>query len=134
MELKKIVLRFLDGRVTPGYAPLYEDGLDEIFATDTSGLPLVVPMRELKAVFFVRTFSGNPDYDSRRSLEELREFASSDLVRLRFHDGETLVGEVRRGASMASGFFLTVLDPDDNNLLIYVNPGGLLQPPEPLRI
>ena len=130
MELKKVVLRFLDGQVQPGYSPLCEDGLDTVFATDMSGMPSSIPLQDLKAVFFVRTFSGNPDYDAKRSPEELAEFAGSNLVLLTFQDGERLVGEVRSGADLAKGFFLTVLDPNDNNILVYVNPYGLSRPPE----
>lgn len=132
MELKKVVLRFLDGRVLPGFAPIYEDGLSEIAATDMSGMPLCIPLDELKAVFFVRTFSGNPDYDSKQDPAELGEFAGSSLLRVSFRDGEKLVGEARPGVDVSKGFFLTVLDPDDNNVLIYVNPGGLSSPPEPV--
>lgn len=133
MELKKVVLRFLDGRVLPGYAPLYEDGLDTVFAADMSGIPSCVPLADLKAVFFVRTYSGNPDYDAKRTPEELAQFAGSNLFTLSFQDGERLAGEVRSGADLGRGFFLTVLDPDDNNILVYVNPAGLSLPPEPLQ-
>jgi hypothetical protein len=131
VELKKVVLRFLDGHVLPGFAPMYEDGLETIFSADMSGIPFTVPLDELKAVFFVRTFSGNPDYDPKRTPEDLSELGGSNLVRVSFQDGEVLTGEVRPGADLAKGFFLTVIDPDDNNILIYVNPSGLKAPPEP---
>jgi hypothetical protein len=132
MELKKVVLRYLDGRVVPAYAPLFEEGADPIPSTDLGGAPLLVPLAELKAVFFVRTFSGNPSYDPPQFSGALGSDGGRPLV-LTFQDGERILGEIRDVAHTDRGFFLTVLDPEDNNLLVYVNPAALSVPPEEIR-
>lgn len=129
VELRKIILRYLDGSVVRAYAPLFEEGSDPVPAADISGSPLFVPLTRLKAVFFVRTFTGNPDYDGPATLQGAPSAESGHLVLLRFQDGETVMGEIRADTDAAKGFYLTVLDPEDNNLLIYVNPASLAESP-----
>ena len=130
MELRKVILRYLTGSTVPAYAPIFDEGADPVPAVDLEGKPFWVPLRELKAVFFVRTFSGNPDYDPPKSAGELPKLPSGRLVQLDFLDGERIFGDVADKATDASrGFFVTVLDPEDNNVLLYVNPAGLAGPP-----
>jgi hypothetical protein len=129
VELRKVILRYLDGRVVPAYAPLFEEGTDPVPSTDLGGAPLLVPLAELKAVFFVRTFSGNPAYDPPKNTSAFKPVSGRPIV-LSFQDGERVLGEARDLARTDRGFYLTVLDPEDNNLLIYVNPGALSTPPE----
>jgi hypothetical protein len=129
VDLRKVILRHLDGRVTRAYAPLFEEGSDPIPAADMAGMPLFVPLRDLKAVFFVRTFTGNPEYDSPKTPEELPARGTGRLVWLRFSDGEKMLGEVYPTTDLTRGFYLTVLDPEDNNLLVYANPSSLAEPP-----
>ena len=128
MELRKVVLRFLDGTVRPGYAPLFEEGIETIYASDLSGFPIAVPTCELKAVFFVRTFSGNPAYDQKDSPGS-PVLLSENIVKLHFTDGERMRGDVGPDTDLTKAFYITVLDPDDNNVMIYVNPGALSIPP-----
>lgn len=129
VELRKIILRYQDGRVLRAFSPLFEDGSDPVPAVDASGMPFFVSLVDLKAAFFVRTFTGNPDYDPPKSPAELKERGTGVLVSLEFSDGETILGEIQRNTDTSKGFFLTVLDPADNNLLIYVNPASLAKPP-----
>jgi hypothetical protein len=129
VDLRKVILRYLDGRVTRAYAPLFEEGAEPIPAADMEGMPLFVPLRDLKAVFFVRTFTGNPEYDSPKTPGELPSRGTGRLVWLRFADGEKMLGEVPPKTDLGRGFYLTVLDPEDNNLLVYVNPSSLAEPP-----
>jgi hypothetical protein len=133
VELRKVVLRYLDGQVVRAYAPLFEEGSDPVPAADISGAPLFVPLSQLKAVFFVRTFTGNPDYDPPRTSESAPARGSGRTVLLQFGDGERVAGEVHEKSDLAKGFYLTVLDPEDNNLLAYVNPASLAEAPRPPR-
>ena len=71
MELRKVILRYTDGRTLPAYAPIFEEGQDPLPIVDLEGQPLQAPLEGLKALFFVRTFSGNPDYDGPGALEAL---------------------------------------------------------------
>jgi len=130
LELRKVILRYVTGSTVPAYAPIFEEGADPIPAADLEGKPFWVPLGELKAVFFVRTFSGNPDYDPPKSAGDLPRLPSGHLVQLDFRDGERIFGDVaERTTDPARGFFVTVLDPEDNNILLYVNPASLAVPP-----
>ena len=130
MELRKVILRYTDGRTLPAYAPIFEEGQDPVPIVDLEGLPLWVPLADLKALFFVRTFSGNADYDAPKALAALPCPRGVQVVRLEFLDGEHIFGDLAQAAADSThGFFVTVLDPDDNNLLIYVNPAALALPP-----
>jgi hypothetical protein len=140
LELRKVILRYLNGGTSPAFAPIFEHGTDPIPGVDPEGRPRWVSLSELKAVFFVRTFSGNPDYDPPRDVTEIPRPPSGRLMQLDFLDGEHIFVDLPEGgADFSHGFFATVLDPEDNNLLLYVNPGALaappsfpaLQPPEP---
>lgn len=129
MELRKVVLRYGDGRVAPAFSPLFEEGSDSLPTVGLEGAPVFVSLSELKALFFVRTFSGNPSYDAPREAGEAHA-GGARLVLLRFRDGERMLGEVGALADLSRGFYFTILDPEDNNLLVYVNPQSLAEPPE----
>ncbi len=130
MEKKKLVLHYLEGTVGAALSDLFPDGTESLNVETLEGRELRIELRELKAAFFVRTFTGNPDYE--RSVEAARRVPSgkSRFVRVTFSDGEVLVGEVNRDSDLKKGFYLEVLDPNDNNILVYVNPRALRRPPE----
>lgn len=130
MEYRKLILRYLDGKVVPALVGFFENGTDPITAIKRDGTPLCVNVSELKAAFFVRDYLGNPSYQSLLDEEELRKRTSGTFVRLYFKDGETMMGQVAKDTDFTKGFFVKVLDPDDNNILVYVNPGSLSKPPE----
>ena len=133
MELRKVILRYTDGRTLPAYAPIFEEGQDPVPIVDLEGQPLRVPLEDLKALFFVRTFSGNLDYDAPDALTALPYPDGGRIVRLDFLDGEHIFCDLAQAhADGTGGFFVTVLDPKDNNLLIYVNPAALASPPSPV--
>ncbi len=130
MELRKLVLHYLDGTMGAAMVGPFPDGTATLQAETLEGRKLQVPVSELKAAFFVKTFTGNPDYERDADGEALRQQTRGRFVRVSFKDGEILVGEVSRSADLSKGFFLKVLDPNDNNVMVYVNPGALHRPPE----
>lgn len=130
MEYRKLILRYLNGEVVPALVGFFENGTDPIPALKTDGTPLCVNVSELKAAFFVRDYLGNPSYQSLLDEEELRKRTSGIFVRLEFTDGEVMMGQVSKDTDFSKGFFVKVLDPDDNNILVYVNPLSLAKPPE----
>ena len=115
-----MVVRYADGRLLKGYAdfdpeqpclrlaPLREPDAD----------PLEVPVKELKAVFFVRTFEGNPGYDESKDLYQPRP-TGTRKVSVRFRDGEELVGYTRQLDRYRGGLFFTPLDSRTNNLRVF---------------
>lgn len=130
MEYRKLILRYLDGNVVPALVGFFENGTDPISAIKTDGSPLCVAVSELKAAFFVKDYLGNPSYQALLDEENLRKKTDGRFVRLHFSDGEVLAGQVAEDTNFSKGFFLKVLDPDDNNILVYVNPRSLRKTPD----
>lgn len=130
MELRKLVLHYTDGTVGAALSPAFPDGTDVLQVETLEGRRLEVALSDLKAAFFVKTFTGDSNYDRDAAQADLRARTRGRFVRVSFRDGEVLVGEVNAGADLARGFFLQVLDPNDNNVMVYVNPGFLRKPPE----
>jgi hypothetical protein len=123
MEVNKIVARYRDGRIRKGYTenffpnkpkfhlrPLVTGGPDE---TEE------VMLNELKAVFFVRDFSGNRVYTERKTLLE-GEKPQGRIIEVTFFDGELLVGTTMGYDPRRAGYFIFPIDPKTNNLKIFV--------------
>jgi hypothetical protein len=119
---RKVVARYVDGRLVKGYT--FDFGPSQprfhVFEQPTaSGPSTQVLVRELKAVFFVRDLVGNP---ARR---DGQKFPSGDAavgphVEIRFRDGEVIVGTADSPTTDPLGFFLIPADPESNNLRVYV--------------
>jgi small nuclear ribonucleoprotein (snRNP)-like protein len=117
----KIVARYTDGRILKGttsnFDPTRSTFLLRQIETDPLSEPIPVRLRDLKAVFFVKDFSGNSEY------VEAKSFAAPVAGRrmaVRFLDGETLVGVSLTYDESRDGFFVFPADRDSNNLRVYV--------------
>ncbi len=130
MEYRKLILRYLDGRVIQARVGFFENGTDPIIAMKTDGSTICVPLSDLKAAFFVKDYEGNPSYQSLLDEENLRKMTKGAFVTLHFEDGEVLMGEVAENTDFSKGFYVQLLDPNDNNILVYVNPKSLKKPPQ----
>jgi hypothetical protein len=123
MEPAKIVARFLNGQIKKGYSqdffpnkPVFHLSGD---TKATPGEPEQVHLNELKAVFFVKNFSGNPDYEEQKRFAE-GDKASGRKVEITFVDGEVLQGSVLGYNPQKAGFFLFLADPKGNNARVFV--------------
>jgi hypothetical protein len=123
MEPIRIVIRLADGRVIKGFTNDFSPDKDSFHVrpvTDDETNPSVkVFINDLKAVFFVRNFSGSPDY------QEAKEFPAvgkplGRKVSVTFLDGEVLVGTTMTIDSSRPGFFIHPVDPKSNNLRVFV--------------
>jgi hypothetical protein len=124
MEQHKIVLRYVDGRVVKGYSQDFNPTRPFFHfhkqSSNASGnQPLMIEMKDLKAVFFVKTFEGNKDNKKRK------EFIPSDRpqgrkVEVTFIDNEVIQGSTVGYDPQRLGFFLFPADSNSNNIRIYV--------------
>jgi hypothetical protein len=116
-----VVARYADGRVLKGYADFDpaqpEFRLVPIESPD--GEEVEVRVTDLKALFFVRSFAGDPLYGESKELYQERP-PGTRKVRVEFADGEELVGYTKEDPFRAPGFFCTPLDPRANNLKVFV--------------
>src|SRR5262245_2841116 len=59
---QKVIARFIDGRIVAGYTNNFHPSKDQLhlFANPRQGESTFIPLAQLKALFFVREFSGDP--------------------------------------------------------------------------
>jgi hypothetical protein len=123
MDQVKIVVRYRDGRILKGYTQNFLPNKPSFHVhPHDPGRPremMEVALEYLKAVFFVKDFSGNSAYQEKKSLPP-GKMLQGRTVGVRFKDGEQLVGSCMGYDPKRIGFFLTPLDADVNNLRIFV--------------
>jgi hypothetical protein len=119
----KIVARFVDGRIKKGYTWDFSPNkptLHIIKGHDRKSAGREkVKLAELKAVFFVKTFTGNPNYVERKQFVE-GDNPGGEKAEVTFEDGETLQGSVLRYKMQETGFFFFPADQNSNNLTLFV--------------
>ena len=119
---KKVVVRRLDHDLIKGFVDstsyLRPNGIEML---DREGRALIVPLAEIKGVFFVREFDGNPQR-SERKLFQSRPRMAGLWVQMTFKDNEILEGLLPSNLMELSpeGFLVTPADLYSNNLKIFV--------------
>ena len=120
-HLNKVVVGFLNGGRTKGY--VYDfSALNESFnllpqEDPLQGQEIKVALKDLKAVFFVWEFAGNPeDHDSLHTGAPM----GGRTIEVTFTDGEKIVGRTEGHSLQPIGFFLYPANPKGNNIRIFV--------------
>jgi hypothetical protein len=123
MEPVKIVARFMDGGIKKGYSQDFFPNKPVFHIhSDPSGPSQAqdeILLNKLKAVFFVRSFPGNPEYPERKAFRE-GEKHSGRKVEVTFTHGEIMQGSILSYNPQQAGFFLFLVDPHCNNLRVFV--------------
>ncbi len=128
----KVVVRFMDGSIVKGSLMDFSETESELRIEEyPSGKVSTVRTEELKAVFFVKSFEGDPTH------REIKNFSVSSTRRgrrvyVRFKDNESLLGYLEgetpwpRGFHLSKpgdgrkGFFLVPVDEECNNMKVFV--------------
>jgi len=121
MERIKVVVHYTNGEVIKGFTQDFfpNKNLFHLYpVTDPAAEAIEVSMKELKAVFFVRDFVGNPEYNERKNYIE-GENSHGRRVEVIFMDEELLVGSTLGYDPSRQGFFLFPADPESNNLRVF---------------
>ena len=120
-QANKAVVAFVDGRRLKGYVYNFSalKSFFPLFPWDS--LPgqggKNVEMKDLKAVFFVRDFVGNPEYQETSVTAPPKHGRRIEVV---FRDGEKLHGSTDAYNPQKMGFFMFPADPRSNNIRIFV--------------
>lgn len=117
----KAVVAYLDGRRLKGYIFDFS-AAKEHFRLLPQEEPLQhqgsdVAFKDLKAVFFVKDFIGNKDYQESKNLEPAKH---GRRIEVTFKDGETVAGTTEGYNPQKIGFFVFPADPNSNNIRIFV--------------
>jgi hypothetical protein len=78
-----------------------------------------VQVRDLKALFFVRDFAGDPQHAEANAFDGSRP-AQGRKIRVEFKDGEVLLGTTQGYQPDRPGFFIQPADPRSNIERCYV--------------
>jgi hypothetical protein len=123
MEPVKVVIRYANGRLIKGYTndffpnkPMFHVRPIESQPTEKG---VEVYLKELKAIFFVKDFMGNPAYKEKKHFAA-NEQTSGRKVQVTFTDSEVLVGTTLGFDPNRLGYFVIPTDPDSNNLRVFV--------------
>lgn len=117
----KVVVRYLDGRLSKGVTFDFVPHRDSFHLCDVDDERKItkVETKDLKAVFFVRSFSGDPSYNAQAPSGDLQKSPGRKL-RVVFKDGEVIHGNSNAYTPDRHGFFLVPADSRDNNERIFV--------------
>ena len=119
--MNRVVAHFQDGRLLKGFTYDFLPGREVFHLADTApgARPVKVPVAELKAIFFVKTFDGDPQRPKVND-PAAAEAAPGRRIRIVFKDGEVLVGTTQGYNPSRPGFFVVPADPESNNERCYV--------------
>jgi hypothetical protein len=124
----KVVARYRDGRVLKGYTQSFDPNKAEfrlqLLGTEATAPPETITIADLKAVFFVRDFEGNKEYNEAKAYEKR---PAGRIVEVTFYDGERLVGTTMTYDATRPGFFIFPADPRSNNERVFVVRGATTQ-------
>ena len=122
IERVKVVVRYSDGRLIKGFTQDFFPNRERFHlmpADNPSGGAIEVSVSDLKAIFMVRDFIGDPLYKERKKYIE-GEKPSGQKVEVTFIDGEVLVGSTLGYDPKRQGFFIFPADPKSNSIRVYV--------------
>jgi len=119
--LGKVVLHTRKHQIYRGFSKKEFIG-DSVRILDENGKESSYPLTDLKAVFFVREFNGDPAYDEVLFLrkEQPRPWL---WVHVEFEDGEVIEGRIKNDEEIingSKGFFVWISDEFANSESVFV--------------
>jgi hypothetical protein len=117
MKYNKIVVKFKDNRILKGTIDNWSSNKAHFFMQTLEGETVNIKLDQLKAVFFVKDFTGNKDHGN-----TYNDYLPGEGVKVaaKFLDGEVIVGYSLSYSPSRLGFTMTPADKHDNNTRIFV--------------
>ena len=121
-EVMKVVVRTADGKVLKGTTQdFFPNRASFHLIPADGGAVMEVRTRQLKALFFVKDFAGDPGRkDLQGFISGPGETGQGKKIAVRFKDGELMCGYSLSYLPDREGFFLFPVDKSSNNLRVYV--------------
>jgi len=125
---KKTVVKFNDGKIIKGYTTdfnpnreLFHVSLANDDQQEGQGEQVEVSVNDIKAVFFVKDFQGDKEYQKVRTFNGYSSGSPSQRkIVVIFKDGENFYGTTHSYAPDRTGFFVYPIDEQDNNDRVFV--------------
>jgi len=117
----RVIAKYRTGHMIRGFVENFNPDRTEcnIQLVDEPDQRALVHLDELKAVFFVKTFEGDPHYKERKTFKRGDDTAGR-RVRIKFYDGEAMAGTTSTLNRDRIGFFITPADDKSNNRKVFV--------------
>jgi hypothetical protein len=113
-----VVVHYSDGEILKGTTGNFFPNKESFHLQEQNGGEMKqINIQDLKAVFFVKSFEGNPGYRE-KSDQERAGFGRK--IRIHFRDGEVQHGYTQGYAPNRAGFLVFPCDPDSNNDRIFI--------------
>lgn len=117
-----VVARYLDGTILKGTSLDVDPTKPAFHVRPPDGITAEVKMKDLKALFFVRSLEGDMARHEAHTIDPADPRArGSTAVSLQFPDGEVMVGLTNRFPPNRPFFFVVPVDPESNNIRVLVN-------------
>lgn len=115
--MNKVIARYMDGTLIKGVTNDFLPMKDIFHISEHGGggvaAPVEIKTDDLKALFFVHDFDGNPEHDELKEFEDDKRYTGRKL-RVQFKDGEVLIGTTLGYQKGRRGFFLESVDEESN--------------------
>jgi hypothetical protein len=122
----RIIVRYLDGNLLKGYTQDFHPARMHFHIWPSMAAVaserMMVPLPQLKAVFFVRDFAGNATYVEQKVFDQARHGRKIEVT---FVDREVIVGSTLNYRPDGQGFFLLPADRQSNNIRLFVVSGSV---------
>ncbi|NBB96170.1 MAG: hypothetical protein GVY16_10590 [Planctomycetes bacterium] len=130
MDPMKVIARFRNGAIIRGTTRNFRPETCSTFHVLTDGsapgaAPVEIDLCQLKAVFVVKSYEGNPGYHVRNDLDPLP--GRGVVIDVQFADGETIRGQSMTFNMSGAGFWMTPVDPQSNNRRMFVVRGATVR-------
>jgi len=124
MISNKLVVKYKDGKIVKGWSTDFKPKKD-IFhlhhVGEDGNIISEIEMSSLKALFFVKDFAGDKNYQKVRTFEgQLKGVPTERKIIVIFRDGENFYGTTHSYNPERKGFFAYPIDPKDNNERVFV--------------
>lgn len=118
----RIIARFTDGKILKGTTNdlLPNKSVFHLSENDTGAIHKI-DIIQLKAIYFVKSFEGNKEYQEKCDVERV---GMGKKILVSFKDGETLVGYTQGYSANRSLFIVFPCDPGSNNEKVFVVTGA----------
>ncbi|MDH3574927.1 MAG: hypothetical protein OES64_13370 [Desulfobacteraceae bacterium] len=117
MQTNKVIIRFKDGMIMKGNTSDFFPNKIRFHLNRLDGKIEEIDTDTLKAVFFVKDFEGNKEYQKKY---EDTIHGAGRKIEVEFTDGEIISGYALGYSPDRPGFFITPADLTSNNERIFV--------------
>jgi len=118
----EVVAHYLDGRLIKGTCLDIDPARPTCHVKTAEQGMVQVMLAQLKALFFVRSLAGNPDYEEVKTVGgSCARARGAATIELQFAGGKRVVGLTTRFPPVRRFFYVVPADVNSNNVRILVN-------------